>query len=237
MEKDKGIGIMAAISIAIYLVLIATGYQIGVTAYTAECIIFIALTLVYYITYEKFNMTPLIFLLLQIGHITHCLGMFGFYNISPVPIGWERVTHFIGSMAFALLFFNFFKHKWDVKLFTMKNMLMILIVFFAASGVGQLVEASEFWGYLAFGEGDGAFMFGHGDGIIGPNGQEILDVNGGGWINTGYDLSVNMIGILFGILLMSINQWLIKRKKEDLDLYELEKLYLNDNKKGYSQKF
>ena len=236
MLRDKGIGWITIISIMIYIVIITIGQIIGTTAFTADCIIFVILTLFYYWTYEKWNMTPIIFLLLEIGHITHALGTFGWYNISPIPIRWERITHFIGAMPFAMLFFNYFKHKWDNKILTRKNLVLALIVFFAALGVGQIVEASEFWGFQAFGRGEGAFMFGHGDGIITPEGKEILDVYGGGWINSGWDVTVNTIGVIFGILLMSIGQWLFRKKKEEIDLYELEKLYLKD-KKGYSQKF
>lgn len=236
MARDKGVGWIAIISILIYLLIILIGHVIGTTAFTTECIIFIGLTIFYYLTYEKWNMTPIIFLLLEVGHITHALGTFGWYNISPLSIGWERVTHFFGAMPFAMLFFNYLKHKWDFKLFTVKNFILALTVFFAATGVGQLVEASEFWGFLAFGEGEGAFMFGHGDGMITPEGKEILDIHGGGWINSGWDVTVNMLGVLFGMLLMGLGQWVFKRKKEEIDLYELEKLYLKDEK-GYSQRF
>lgn len=236
MARHKGIWLIAIFSILIYLLLIPIGYLRGVTAFTAECIIFIGLTIFYYIIYEKVNMTPLIFTLLEFGHITHVLGIFGFYHISPLPIGWERITHFFGAMPFAMLFFNYFKHKWDIKIFTIKNLITAIIVFFAATGVGQLVEASEFWGYLNLGEGEGAFMFGHGDGIMTAEGKEIMDIQGGGWINTGWDVTWNMIGIIFGMIIMTLLQWFIRPKKEHMDLVELEKLYFQDNK-GYSQRF
>ncbi len=236
MARGKGITGIAIISILIYILLIFIGYLRGVTAFTAECIIFICLTIFYYVIYEKVNMTPFIFTLLEFGHITHILGIFGFYHISPVPISWEKITHFFGALPFAMLFFNYFKNRWDIKIFTRKNIFMIIIVFFAAMGVGQIVEASEFWGYLALGEGQGAFMFGHGDGIMTPEGKEIMDIQGGGWINSGWDVTWNMMGIIFGMIIMSLFQWFLKPKKEELDLHQLEKLYLQD-KKGYSQKF
>ena len=233
----KGIGFLTIIAILIFLLLIKIGYVVGVTAYTQECIIFIILTLFYYFTYEKWNMTPIIFTLLILGHILHCLGIFGFYNISPFSfISWERITHFFGIMPFAMLFFNYFKYKWDVKLFTLKNCMMFVVVFFAATGVGQLVEASEFWGFTMYGEGEGFLRFGHGDVIMGPEGKEILEANGAGWINMGWDVTTNMIGIVFGILIMVSLQWGLKKKKKEIDLYELEKIYLQD-KKGYSKKF
>ncbi len=236
MARDKGVWLIAGFSIIIYLLLIIIGYLRGVTAFTAECVIFICLTIFYYVIYEKVNLTPVIFTLLSIGHITHALGIFGFYNISPLPIGWERITHFFGMMPFAMFFFNYFKHKWDIKIITRKNLIMIIVVFFAAMGVGQIAEASEFWGYLNFGEGKGAFMFGHGDGVMTAEGKEIMDIQGGGWINSGWDITWNMIGIIFGMFIMILFQWFIRPKKEELDLHELERLYLQD-KKGYSQKF
>jgi hypothetical protein len=234
VTKEKGIKILAGLSILIYILFIIIGKTIGIKEFIPECIIFIGLTIIYYILYEKFKMTPLIFLFLQIGHITHALGTFGYYHTSPIPIRWERITHTFGAMPFAFLFFNYFKNKWNHKIFTRKNITRLLIVFFAATGVGGLVEASEFWGFQIWGEGEGVFMFGPGDGFITAEGIEILDAHGGGWINMGWDVTVNTIAVIFGMIIMSILQWMPRNKKE-IKLYELEEKILSGKKK-YSRK-
>lgn len=147
-------------------------------------------------------MTPQIFTLLIIGHVLHACGIFGWYHISPVPIAWERITHFFGALPFALLFFRWMEPSLTSKWLTKKNLLILLAVFLMATGVGAIVELSEFLGYLSLGFGEGGLMFGPGDGISGLEGSDLIDALGGGWINEGWDFIYNTIGIIVGMAIM-----------------------------------
>lgn len=88
------------------------------------------------------------------------------------------------------------------KKFTKKTFFVLIGIFLAATGIGAVVEISEFVGYLFAGEGEGAFQFGPGDGVAGLKGTEFIDAIGGGWINEGWDFIYNTIGILVGIGIM-----------------------------------
>jgi hypothetical protein len=122
-----------------------------------------------------------------------------------VPIRWEIVTHLAGGFAFSLLVFRWME-QWMEKKFTKKTCFVLIGIFLAATGLGAIVEISEFVGYLFAGEGEGAFQFGPGDGVAGKEGTELIDALGGGWINEGWDFIYNTIGILVGIILMSTSR-------------------------------
>lgn len=92
----------------------------------------------------------------------------------------------------------------DTRFFTRKNLLLLMAVFLAATGVGAIVELSEFVGYLFAGQGEGAFMFGPGDGVAGLKGTDLIDALGGGWINEGWDFVYNTIGIIAGMAMMIV---------------------------------
>ncbi len=211
---DNQVRIITAVSVLIFLVMIALAYINGITGFIPDLLIFIGLTLFYAWTYKVFRMNAPIFTLLIIGHILHSCGIFGWYYISPVPIQWDHITHFFGELPFGLLFFNFFSQWADVKWFTRKNLLILIAVFLAAFGVGAVVEMSEFLGYLNLGFGEGALMFGAGDSVAGMEGNSLIEAIGGGWINTGWDLIFNSLGILFGIAVMVISKLIIKKPEK-----------------------
>ncbi|PIN76320.1 hypothetical protein COV18_00205 [Candidatus Woesearchaeota archaeon CG10_big_fil_rev_8_21_14_0_10_37_12] len=197
----KQLGFVTIISLLIFVLMIPLAFLTGVTGFIPDLILFFALTLFYYWTYDTLRMTLPIFTLLIIGHILHACGIFGWYHISPVPIQWDHITHFFGTFPFALLFFRFAEQWKTKKWFTRKNLLLLIAVFIAATGIGAVVEMSEFIGYLTLGFGDGGLQFGPGDGL--PD-QNIIDSIGGGWINTGWDFIYNTLGILFGMIIMII---------------------------------
>jgi len=201
---DNYVKTLTAISILIFLVMIPIGYFRGVYAFMPDIVLFIILTLFYCWTYDVFKMNMPIFTLLIIGHILHAAGIFGWYSASPVPIQWDHITHFFGAFPYALLFYRYFEQWMDAKWFTKKNFLLLLAVFLASTGVGAVVELSEFVGYLQLGFGEGVFKFGPGDGVTGLTGTDLVDALGGGWINEGWDFVFNTIGIIAGIALMLI---------------------------------
>jgi len=223
---DNQLKILTITSILIFLVMIPIALLNGIYGFIPDLIIFIILTIFFAWTYNTFRMTPAIFTLLTIGHLLHACGIFGWYHISPVPIQWDHITHFLGELPYALLFFNFFSQWADTKWLTKKNLLLLIAIFLAAFGVGAVVEMSEFLGYLKLGFGDGALMFGPGDSVAGFEGSDLIDAIGGGWINTGWDLIFNTTGILFGIAMMII-QRIIARKPEKAYYYETIESYSN----------
>ncbi len=216
---DRYINALTIISILIFILMIPIALLNGVYGFIPDILTFIALTLFYRWTYSTLKMNMPIFTMLIIGHILHACGIFGWYHISPVPVQWDHLTHFFGALPFALLFFNWMEQWMDAKFFTKKNFLLLFAVFLAATGVGAVVELTEFIGYLQYGMGEGAFMFGPGDGIVGHSGSDLIDVIGGGWINEGWDFVFNTIGILAGIVLMLI---LKSTKKKADDAYYFE---------------
>jgi len=209
MARDWRATSILVTAFLIFITFIPLGILSEVHGFIPDAFIFMGLSLFYYFTYNFWGLNPPMFTLLIIAHILHMGGTFGWYHISPLPIQWDHITHFFGSIPFTLLFFSYFRKAWDKRFFTGANFIRLIIIFFAAMGVGQLVEASEFWGYLSFGFGDGTFMFGPGDGVAGKEGAELIDALGGGWINEGWDITYNFLGTVAGMLIMIACQWLI----------------------------
>ena len=200
---DNYVKFLTVISILIFLVMIPIAYLNGVYGWIPDICVFIVLILFYCWTYDAFRMNMPIFTMLVIAHVLHAGGIFGWYYISPVPIRWEIITHLAGGFAFSLLMFNWMQ-QWMENKFCKKNLLIIMAIFLAATGVGAVVEISEFVGYLSLGFGEGAFMFGPGDGLAGKVGSDLIDAIGGGWINEGWDFINNTIGIIIGMIIMGI---------------------------------
>jgi hypothetical protein len=204
--KDVFVKITTVLSILLYLLLILMSFVWQNTAFVPEMIIFIAVILFLYLTYEKWNLTLPIYTMVILGFLPHSLGFMGFYFSSPLPIAWDHFTHFVPCFAFALFFFQFLSQYMDKKLLTTKSIFLIFIVILAASGIGIVIELFEFSGFLIYGFGDGALAFGAGDACPGQlvSTIEEIDAYGGGWFNTMYDLIWNSIGVLFGVMLMSL---------------------------------
>lgn len=193
---------VTTISILIYAILIPLSYLHGTQGFVPEIMLFMALGVFFAWMYNTLKLNIPILTMLHIGFILHSFGIFGWYNISPIPIAWERITHFFGILPMAMMFYNWTSQFMDAKLFTRKNLFMIITVFFAATGVGALVEVGEFVGYLTLGHGEGALMFGPGDSIEGFGGSDVIDEIGGGWINASWDMIFNSIGAIAAIIIM-----------------------------------
>jgi len=206
-------------SILIFLIMIPLAVSYGTYGWIPDLFVFIGLTLFYYWTWDTFRLNLPLFTLLILGHILHAGGIFGWYHISPVGIQWDHITHFLGALPFAILFYRFMEPWMSTRFFTKKNLLILITIFMAATGVGAVVEISEFVGYLQLGFGDGAFMYGPGDGIVGLEGSDLVDGLGGGWVNAGWDFLYNTFGIIVGMLLM-ISIRLFRKKPEPAYYYE-----------------
>ena len=204
--------LVALLGILSFLVLIPLSIINGTSGFIPELLIFAGLTALFAYFSDSLRLTIPTFTVVILGMILHGLGVLGFYGASPVPIQWDHITHIFGLFAFALLIFEYLEQWMDVRLLTLRNITLVIIIFLAASGVGAVIELSEFLGYLKYGFGEGAFAFGPGDGFetFAKNNTDLIADLGGGWINTGWDLIFNTLGIIAGIALMLARRLFIK---------------------------
>jgi len=205
--------LVASLGVLIFLILIPISTMNGTAGFIPELLIFSGITLLLAYFAEDIRLSVPVQTLVILGMIPHALGVFGFYGASPFPIQWDHVTHLAGLFGFALLFAGFLSQWMDARVWSRRNVMLFILIFFAASGVGALIELSEFVGYLKYGIGQGAFAFGPGDGFetfVGNTSDKIADI-GGGWINTGWDLTFNTFGILLGIVAFIIRRAAIKK--------------------------
>lgn len=222
--RDRYVTATTVIGALIFLTFIPIAIMNQTTGWIPDVILFLALTIFYYWTYDTWRMKLPILAILILGHVTHAMGIFGWYHISPIGIGWERVTHVLGSLGIGMLCYRFLG-QWKAKGQAKRNRLVTIAIFLMALGLGAVVELTEFWGYLYLGHGEGALFFGPGDGVVGLTGSDLVDVVGGGWINEGWDMTFNSLGIIIGM----IATWLLektiwkKREKEEPHSIRLRK--------------
>ncbi len=217
MEKNEWL--LAIISVLIFATFVPLAHIYGTTGFIPELFLFMALSIAYAWFYTVLRLNIPIFVLLVLGHVLHAAGIFGWYFVSPVPVQWDHITHFFGALPFAMLFYRFIE-QWFDSHFSRKNVLLLLFVFLAATGVGALVEIGEFVGFLTLGYGDGALMFGAGDGM--PN-SDVIDAIGGGWINEGWDFMYNTLGIITGLVIMLALTFFTKKPKNAYYFEPIEK--------------
>jgi len=179
-------------SIGIFLFFIFLAYRIGVNDYINDSILFLLLVTILYATSRTLAITPFIYTLLLFAFILHNLGMFGFYNISPIFLQWDHVTHFFGEFAVAVLIYNYMHSRGLLTVDRKHRLVVIALIILASLGIGVFVEFFEFAGYFIVGDGLG--IFGHGKGDIVT---EFIDSE---WFNTLFDLIYNLIGTLCGVL-------------------------------------
>ncbi len=188
--------LITLVSVLVYLVLIPIAFITGVTGFIPDIVVFMLLPIIFNWLYETMHLNPITLSLLNLGPLPHALGIFGWYHTSPFPFQWDHFTHLAGLFPVALAFTIYFAERMDDRLFTRNNFILVASVFLLASGVGAMIELSEFLGYLSLGFGDGGFRFGPGDGVD----TDLIDDIGGGWINTGWDLIYNTIAVIVGII-------------------------------------
>ncbi len=206
LKRDKGVNTVTVIALLIFAYFIYYAIISRTLSYIMDSALFIALTIFFYCMYKKWNFTLPIYIFVLIPLIAHNAGVLGYYNKSPVPIQWDHITHFLPMFGFSLLFFQNLKEYMNKKFFTSKNFLLFLIVLFGSIGIGSLIENAEFFGYLAFGFGEGGFMFGAGDGLpdVDYKDPKMIEFVGGGWFNTMWDIVFNELGALTGLVVMMV---------------------------------
>ena len=211
MNKEKQIKIIYVIGVIIFLLFVVYSFLSNVKDYINDSIILLILITLIFLLRKHFDLSSLTFILLIVAFISHNSGVFGFYNNSPLPIQYDHFTHFIGLFSISVLFFNFFKKYFSAN--KTNNILILLMILLASLGIGAVVEEVEFLGFLKFGTGDGFLKFGGlGDTQLTEQNIRDIDIIGGGWINTMWDLIYNFLGALVGVIFMYL-LYLYKNRK------------------------
>ena len=211
--------------IALFLIIILLDFLLGIRAYYFESIAFILLLIGFYTYYEKLRLNTPLFVLLIVSCMIHSLGVFGWYNVSPIGIPWDYVTHIFPLFIVAIFFFHLLSPYMSEK-FSFKALVIILVVFFATLGVGSAVENVEYVGYLILGEGEGGLKFGSGDVSNIKEIERDIEITVGGWYNTMNDLINNLLGATIGAVLMALHKycWPKKRKPERITKRKVRKI-------------
>lgn len=196
-KRDKQV---AFLGVLVFLVLILLSKATGVGQFVNDSIIFIFLIVLFYIKYDKFNLSTPVYAFFVLSLIPHNLGIYGFYLNSPIGLQWDHFTHFMPIMAMSMIFFRALMPCMKKG----KTFFFVLLALLAALGIGTFIEKAEFIGFSINGFGEGGFAFGAGDGCAGQVATTVeeIDAFGGGWFNTMYDLVWNFYGALVGVLLM-----------------------------------
>ena len=217
MEKHTKI-LIGALTIFIFLAVEAV--MRNVKAYMLDSAFSILISVLIYSTRKHWHVSHNSFALIEFSLILHNLGVFGFYNISPISIQWDRITHFMGILAATTGFFQFLEPHMKL-IWTHQNFHLLAAVFFAALGVGAMIENVEYLGYLTLGFGEGGFMMGFGDVDFDtpPEGHttdvpprtmnetELIRNLGGGWHNTELDLVTNLSAAAITTIVLSLRKW------------------------------
>ena len=189
MDKRKARIIITVIGIILFLAFIV--YEsTRVPDYVPDTILFIALTITLFLLYTKLDLDLVSYSAFIIALLFHNSGAFGWYNISPIGIQWDHITHITGIFAPTLILFRYFR-----RLFTASksnNLYVILIIILAALGVGVVIEYYEFAGSFIIGQGEGGLGQGEGD-IETELGNSL-------YLNTILDLIFNLIGAVLGVI-------------------------------------
>ncbi|MBD3259563.1 hypothetical protein GF371_02920 [Candidatus Woesearchaeota archaeon] len=196
-----------------FLIIILLDFLLGVRAYYYESIAFILLLIGFYSFYEKLRLNTPLFILLIIASGVHSLGVFGWYNVSPIGIPWDYVTHFFPFIIVSIFFFHFLSQYMSEK-FSFKTLILIILVFLATLGVGSVVENVEYVGYLILGPGEGGLKFGTGDVSNVKDVERSIEITVGGWYNTMNDLINNLLGAAIGTVLMAVHKYCLPKKKK-----------------------
>jgi len=205
--------LLTALALALYVVFLALARVNDVFIYyAADALFSIGFILFLHVSFRFWRLNTFVYTLLILGFASHLMGVFGWYNASPIPLQWDHVTHGLPMFAFTALFYNFARPWMTERFWSTKTWSVLLIVLLAGLGVGSLVENLEFTGYLTLGEGEGALFFGGaGDGVpLTSSQEEVIQNLGGGYINTEMDLVWNLFGALAAVLVMSIAHYGIK---------------------------
>ncbi len=174
----------------VFLLFIPRTLSLGVPEYVFDNIIAVFFMIFFFLLRRFFSLHPLTYFLVFVAFLLNSLGMFGFYNQSPLPIQWDHVDHFYGFFAVTFLlwplFFDAFKKK---NLFTASLFLLLAVL-----GTGVTIEYIEFVGFLVAGQGEGVLGQGLGD--------TQTEFGSSLWMNTMLDLIFNLLGNLVALMII-----------------------------------
>lgn len=158
------------------------------TGWLFDQIIAISLFSLAIIFRKKLRLTPFMYYLLALAITLHNAGTFGFYNVSPIFIQYDHITHFFGLFALTLFFYNLYSKNTEFSWFE-----VALISFLITMGIGALIEIWEFVAHLTRNE----FLAGL-----------VLDKTDQGreWVNSMIDLVYNAAGCLFAIIIKQLKR-------------------------------
>ena len=153
---------------------------------TAIIILFLVL-----IFRKKLKLNPFLYFLLGASFIIHDAGTFGFYNISPVFIQYDHITHFFAYFTLTLIAYNYFSKKIELSWLE-----VAVISFLIVMGIGALLEIWELIAHLTRSD----FLAGF---VLDKTDQERE------WINSMIDLVYNGAGCLFAIVIKQLKRIMV----------------------------
>lgn len=173
--------------------------------YGADIVFFALFILFLCFTWKFWRLNVPVYTLFVLSFASHLMGIFGWYNVSPLPIQWDHITHGFPLFTFTIFLYNFARPWMTDSFWNLKTFSILLLVFLSGLGVGAIVENIEFAGYLSLGYGEGGLFFGGpGDGVPVTSAQvDVIQEIGGGYINTELDLVWNGFGVFAAMVLMS----------------------------------
>ena len=137
---------------------------------------------------KKLRLNTTTYFILAAAMTIHNAGTFGYYNISPLPIQYDHITHFFGLFSVTLFYYNYFSKNSELSWFEVGT-----IAFLAGMGTGALIEI---WELLAHYTRNDFFM-----GVV-------LDKTDQGreWTNSMIDLVYNGAGCITVIVLKQLKR-------------------------------
>lgn len=172
-------------------IIFAVHAYINNTGWLFDQFLGITIMLIFLKFYRPLKLRFYTYTLLALALLVHHAGTFGFYNISPLPIQYDHITHILGLFAFTLAIFNLLKYKIS------NTVELIFITLLVGSGFGAFIEVYEFVGHLFRSN----LFFNLFSGLI-------LDKTDQGreWVNSMIDLLYNSIGCILAITFAKIKE-------------------------------
>ncbi len=146
---------------------------------------------------KKYKFTVFTAVFAGLIFVPNLIGHMGCYGWADINYHWDWIVHFTAALFSTLVVLSFLLHNSICKRFI--NAAFIAI--FVTISFGALIEASEYWGFIAFGFGEGYLGFGEGD-----NSQHF-----GPWENSSLDTTINFVGsflaaFIYGLFVLSKNK-------------------------------
>ncbi|MBN1386173.1 hypothetical protein JW968_04330 [Candidatus Woesearchaeota archaeon] len=172
------------------------------TEWVIDNIMLMGIALILYAVRKKYQINPYLMVMGSLGILLHGLGTFGWYSTEPFGIRYDHYTHFFGAFVFCLIVFNYLYETARGNGISRGRKLFEIALFsiMISLGFGSIIEITEYVGFRFFGPGEGILFYGTGD--------------FGEWQNTILDIIFNLIGALFGSMIMILQKAMSCQEKE-----------------------